>query len=479
MTSFVTSLDYLAHYGVAGMKWGVWNDETRRKYVGGPGRRGIDSKLSNKNLDVKTSDYIDTEKSIRADLKAANLGGKLVSSFKKYRQYNTGYCTAAYLLRRSGYDVAAKTTRDGFDVKDIAKLYKDIKTDISIKQGLGDNNKLTHEQIRKIESSLVNQGEGASGFIVGSYAQSKNNGTQNGRVLAYTVANGIVHVIDGQCGDSYSIDRGVAAFGDVKTIRTDNKTVDEKVAQKYAGSTELLKRTDNEIDKIKVALASTAAVGGALTVGSVITNAVANTSISNFERYIDFRTDKEASKEHRDVLEALEEYNKSVDKYNDTVDRYNRSKSADSSGSGVGDFFNKLFDGKNESKILETDKSDMIAKSLKVEEKRDAYRTKKESIKEEFLRQGQSKLDTMRSIARISTVSAVGGSDVCVAALLGLRVYDIVKNVKRQEKKENKQIGYSTYEKAARAYLKAHPNSTMTVSELAAKYEKEWTEGNK
>ena len=27
--------DALAHYGTKGMKWGVWNDETRRKYLGG------------------------------------------------------------------------------------------------------------------------------------------------------------------------------------------------------------------------------------------------------------------------------------------------------------------------------------------------------------------------------------------------------------------------------------------------------------
>lgn len=31
------SNDELAHYGVKGMKWGVWNDETRRKHMGSVG----------------------------------------------------------------------------------------------------------------------------------------------------------------------------------------------------------------------------------------------------------------------------------------------------------------------------------------------------------------------------------------------------------------------------------------------------------
>lgn len=40
--------EYLEHYGVKGMKWGVWNSETQRKYSGGLGRasNAMKSKMS-------------------------------------------------------------------------------------------------------------------------------------------------------------------------------------------------------------------------------------------------------------------------------------------------------------------------------------------------------------------------------------------------------------------------------------------------
>lgn len=41
------TIDSLSHYGRPGMKWGVWNDETRRKYMGG--NRGRNGSVTREN----------------------------------------------------------------------------------------------------------------------------------------------------------------------------------------------------------------------------------------------------------------------------------------------------------------------------------------------------------------------------------------------------------------------------------------------
>lgn len=54
--------DFLAHYGVKGMKWGEWNDETKRKYgllkaAGGGGGGGDDDDEEERSAIDRINDY--------------------------------------------------------------------------------------------------------------------------------------------------------------------------------------------------------------------------------------------------------------------------------------------------------------------------------------------------------------------------------------------------------------------------------------
>lgn len=50
--------EFLLHSGVKGMKWGVWNEETRRKYAGGSGRKASTAKKKTSNKFVKTASAV-------------------------------------------------------------------------------------------------------------------------------------------------------------------------------------------------------------------------------------------------------------------------------------------------------------------------------------------------------------------------------------------------------------------------------------
>lgn len=65
-------IEYLSHHGTQGMKWGVWNEETRRRRMGGSRRSASRAKRINKYLD-KSSKEFNTNKVDKLEKKAAYL----------------------------------------------------------------------------------------------------------------------------------------------------------------------------------------------------------------------------------------------------------------------------------------------------------------------------------------------------------------------------------------------------------------------
>lgn len=121
---------------------------------------------------------------------------------KPYRQ-NCGYCSAAYEMRRRGYDVIANP-KELMYVSDWQKLFKDC-TPIPLKKSTTDV--LMNDLIEK----LPNFGEGARGSI---FVQWKN--TSYGHFFSWEVKNGQVMFIDGQNGNVNAIDY----FKDIKPTKT-------------------------------------------------------------------------------------------------------------------------------------------------------------------------------------------------------------------------------------------------------------------
>lgn len=93
--SFNNSLDILAHYGVAGMRWGVRNDETLRKYG-----------LSKKNITKSTNKSNSNTKKSNIKTKVSDIGKKFIKrisrkpSPKKVEYGSSFYTTNESILSR-------------------------------------------------------------------------------------------------------------------------------------------------------------------------------------------------------------------------------------------------------------------------------------------------------------------------------------------------------------------------------------------
>lgn len=76
---------YLAHHGIKGMKWGVWNDETRSRYTAGPGHRSITK--ANKKVDKKSAVYQEAVKTHGQDSYQARAAAKQLGDAVEKREF--------------------------------------------------------------------------------------------------------------------------------------------------------------------------------------------------------------------------------------------------------------------------------------------------------------------------------------------------------------------------------------------------------
>lgn len=293
----------LKQHGILGMKWGVWNEETRARYLGLRKRKAQNyvsntrSKISGKNkrdsgdsvetefrtkkgskfpVKEKNKEYSSTIKEIEDDAKVVN-GGVMAALYAENRSNNCAYCTTAYELRRRGYDVKAAEALVGVDLISHPDLmFKGAKANLLVdttnykkdKEGRfiidKDGNKelslseklfgkgISKQQFQDIEKELVKQGEGARGNIFGMFAGS----AYAGHSMAYEIVNGKLCIIDAQVGtvhDGSSIFKDpyqdLKGFRELYYTRTDNLKVNEKLIDNFVVDAS----TKSKVDAVKVA----------------------------------------------------------------------------------------------------------------------------------------------------------------------------------------------------------------------------------
>lgn len=280
--------DYLMHHGIKGQKWGVkhgppypLDEKEHKSVVSGKGQKTKDGlfveayliglgvmalvaayKEARKAIGYRKDDKIkekfdelvkskdqdakydkktglklkDKEMTEKEDLKAAN-PLRSNDQYTRNTRYNCVYCSHAYELRRRGFDVMAKLSKDPVNTEEVFKVYPKAKPVIfdpfecyeldekgrpngyvktrNLSEAKARSVKARNEikkQFRKLASE-----EGSRGYLS---IQWKNGG---GHAVTYFVKEGKVHIADPQSGKILTfneeyLNKVICGF----TIRTDN-----------------------------------------------------------------------------------------------------------------------------------------------------------------------------------------------------------------------------------------------------------------
>lgn len=140
-------------------------------------------------------------------------------------------CTAAYVLRRRGYDVAAGFDSDGNVLQDVVKWYKNAKI-----ESLPNPEKITRlpaeKQYTEIVAQLISLGNGAAGHLSTS---AKNADVAH--TVFFEIVNEKLIIRDCQSNKVYESEEEHRKYfklweaESVMTIRTDNVEVSEEILE--------------------------------------------------------------------------------------------------------------------------------------------------------------------------------------------------------------------------------------------------------
>lgn len=184
LLTFEDGSEALTHHGVKGMKWGVWNEETRDRYSG-------EKRPSLAESIADCASRVNRPRSDEGWQSVAAMTGEIYDPEAR-RATNCACCGLAYEMRRRGFDVqgglseVASSAAFGKE-HDIGRYFEGAT--YSSASGIQDLN----EQLKDMP-------EGSRGILYGR----TYSGTEH--IINWEVQNGQVVYADGQNGKTYSKD---------------------------------------------------------------------------------------------------------------------------------------------------------------------------------------------------------------------------------------------------------------------------------
>lgn len=156
-------------------------------------------------------------------------------NFNSNTKNNCMLCTAAYDMRRRGYDVTAELAGKGYDYNDIKRWYPKAKI-VDVSSGLesynpkvmADRFKITttskKQLVENTKREIESQPNGSRGNLMVQWTSF-----QGGHSMAYEVVDGKMHIFDGQTGTHYmNPDKILKQCYQVSYARLDNVQPDMK-----------------------------------------------------------------------------------------------------------------------------------------------------------------------------------------------------------------------------------------------------------